>query len=385
MHSKGVILVGILLSSQPAWAASSDLAQSAPIREEMAGLYHVTSELLPVVINKADFESKARSKEIAGYMNRLKELTNTMSKKSGRFADSDPSIRFVSERFSEDVQYAIEMWNKGDREIPRRLLRNVTDYCISCHTRTNKGTHFHDHIQSKGFKSLPPLMKAEYLTATRHYESALKQYEHVVVNQPLFKSDPLAWEHAVQKMLAITTRVKEDASLTVEMISRLQDKSESVPPHMRLKLAEWRQAAKSWVEQQKSKKTTDDERILEVKDLLSQGAKVDSKVEGGALIHHLRASSILHEILGRTKSGPKYQELLWMAGVSAQSLNDLNLWTMQDVYFESCIRAGGQKDLSRKCLKGFEDSMLKSYGARSRSGLPEFARTRLGQLEGSIR
>jgi len=104
---------------------------------------------------------------------------------------------------------AIDMWKSGDRVVPRRLMRNVTDYCIGCHTRTSKGLHLSDVIHSEKFNAMPSLAKAEYLAATRQFHEALKKYEEVLVRKPLAKIDPEAWDSSVRKMLAIAVRVEK--------------------------------------------------------------------------------------------------------------------------------------------------------------------------------
>jgi hypothetical protein len=94
----------------------------------------------------------------------------------------------------------------------------------------------------------------------------------------------------------------------------------------------------------------------------------------------MRASAILHDLLGRSAGGDNQQELLWMAGRAAEYLRDLNLWTLQDTYYEGCVRKGKDKSLAAKCLNALENSMRQSYGAASRAGLPVFAKQQLDDL-----
>ncbi|MCX6124979.1 MAG: hypothetical protein NTV34_09565, partial [Proteobacteria bacterium] len=239
----------------------------------------------------------------------------------------------------------------------------------------------HDVVQSRGFKSLPAVTKAEYLAATRQYDAAVKQYEHILVDRPLAKIDPEAWGQAMRKMLAITVRVKNNANLTLEMISKIQDSPESIVPSLRLEIADWRQAAKSWSEEKPLRINTDEARYLESKRLFDEAEVISAKTSGGGLIQYLRATALLHEMLGRLRGGENYQNMLWLAGRSAKSLKEFNLWAMQDIYFESCVRSGTDKVLSGKCYTALEESALESYGVVSRSGLPAFMRARLDALK----
>ena len=390
MFRSARLVSSIIVSSSLSITAFADtrsagVETSAPIRQEMGGLFVAISDILPLVLSKAAFEDPKNAKEISALMNRMQDLSGKMLNSTKKFSDNDPSIPFIAERFHQDIGMAIDMWNSGDRVVPRRLMRNVTDYCISCHTRTSKGLHLSDVIQSQRFKSMPALSKAEYLAATRQFDEALKQYENVLVDRPLAKSDPEAWDLAVRKMLAIAIRVEKDPSLTTELLSRIQESPDSMPPALRGDIAMWRQSAKAWANERRPASMTDKQRLEMAKTLLKEGEQISAKVPGGALIEYMRASSILHDLLGRSTGGEQYQEILWLAGQSAEYLSDLNGGTLQDAYYEGCVRKGKDKALSQKCLTALEKSMTRSYGVSSRAGLPPFAKKQLDDLNKLIR
>ncbi len=378
----GAVLFTMLSSMglQAATKKGNPADSGAPIRQEMGGLFVALSDFLPLVLNKASFEDPKNAREIVSLMNRMQDLSGKMVVSTKKFADNDPSIPFIAEKFDHDIRMSIDMWNSGDRVVPRRLMRNVTDYCISCHTRTSKGLHLSDVIQSQRFKSLPALTKAEYLAATRQFSDALKQYEHVIVDKPLAKSDPEAWDMAVRKMLAISVRVEKDPSLTTELLSRIQDSPENIPPSLRGDIAMWRESAKAWSAERRPPSMSDKERLELAKRLIRDGETIAKKVPGGALIEYMRASAILHDLLGRSRGGDNEQQMLWFAGQSAEYLRDLNLWTLQDTYYEGCVRKGKDKSLAAQCLSALESSMVQSYGAASRAGLPSYAKRQLDDL-----
>lgn len=343
------------------------------------------SELLPLVINKADFESPKNEKEILSLMTRLQDLSLTMVNSTKRFADNDPSIPFVAERFANDVSMSIDMWKSGDRVVPRRLMRGVADYCISCHTRTAKGIHLSDVIQPAKFKTMPVLAQAEYLAATRQFDEALKKYEQALVRRPLAKIDPQAWDESVRKMLAIAVRVENRPRLAMELLSSIQEAPENTPPSLRNDIAQWRQSAKEWANEKNPPAMTNKAKISLAERLMSEGAEIARKNRGGALIQYLRASALWHELLGKSRPKEQSQEMLWQAGQAADYLSELDLWTMQDSYYEACIRRNQDKLLSEKCYSALEDSMIESYGAASADGLPEFAKRQLQTLKAGIK
>ena len=314
-----------------------------------------------MVISKGEFESPKNEREILSLMTRLQALSLTMVNSTKKFADNDPSIPFVAERFANDVNMSIDMWKSGDRIVPRRLMRGVTDYCISCHTRTAKGVHLSDVIQSAKFKTMPVLAQAEYLAATRQFSEALKKYEQALVRRPLAKIDPQAWDESVRKMLAIAVRVENRPRLTMELLSSIQEAPENTPPSLRNNIAQWRQSAKEWTMEKNPPAMTDKAKTSLAERLMSEGAEIARKNPGGALIQYLRASALWHELLGKSTPKDQSQEMLWQAGQVADYLSELDLWTMQDAYYEACIRRNQDKLLSEKCYAALEGSMIASY------------------------
>ncbi len=356
----------------------------APIKQEMGGLFVVTTELLPLVLDKASFEKKENRRKITAHIEKLKTLSSNMVTATDKFKDGDPSVRFISERFSEDMEYALDMWKQGDREVPRRLLRNVTDYCISCHTRTAKGAHFNDEFMPKALKSMPTVRRAEYLAATRQFSAAMKEFEKASGDIVFSKNDPTGWAQAVRKLLAITVRVEQSPSLTLEMLSRLQDDPRGIPDLLQAEVSQWRKSAKAWSEERGLVGPSTDQKITEIERLFNEGKKHDELVRSGGLVSYLRASTMIHEMLSTEKKSPRIQELYWLAGRAASELKEINFWTMQDIYFESCVRASGDKSLGKRCLDAFEESVVASYGSGSKSNLPEFMRRRIDVLKKHI-
>ena len=158
-----------------------------------------------------------------------------------------------------------------------------------------------------------------------------------------------------------------------------------MPASLRGDIASWRQSAKSWMAEKRPASMTDKERFELAKHLIADGESISVKVPGGALIEYMRASAIMHDLLGRVKNGDQYQEMLWIAGQSSEYVRSLNMWTLQDTYYEGCIRKGGDKTLSGKCMSALEKSLLRTYGAASRAGLPAFSQKLLDDLGATIK
>jgi hypothetical protein len=382
---KYTVVLSLMITSSAFAAKNRAMKPSdAPIRAEMGGLFVALSDLLPLVIDKGAFENPKNEKEVLSLINRMQDLSLAMVNSTKKFSDNDPSIPFVAERFANDVSMSLDLWKSGDRVVPRRLLRGVTDYCISCHTRTTKGVHLSSVIQPQKFTTMPVLAQAEYLAATRQFGEALKKYEQALLRRPLAKIDPQAWGESVRRMLAIAVRVENHPRLALELLSSIQESNENTPIELRNDMALWRQSAKEWANENSPPAMTSQAKSLLAKRLISEGSTIAKTSPGGALIQYLRASALLHELLGKSRPNEQSQEMLWQAGQAADYLREINLWTMQDAYYEACIRRNQDKTLSKKCYGALEDSMVSSYGVSGRAGLPEFAKRHLEGLKTSI-
>lgn len=224
---------------------------------------------------------------------------------------------------------------------------------------------------------MPVLARAEYLAATRQFEGALKQYEDALVRRPLAKIDPQAWDESVRKMLAIAVRVENKPRLAMELLSSIQDSPDTMLPSLRFDIAQWRRSAKQWADEKKSPSMTSAEKFSLAKRLIAEGEEIAKKNAGSALIQYLRASALLHELLGKIPVKDQSQEMLWLAGAAADYLSELNLWTVQDVYYEACVRKRQDPKLTNRCYSALEASLIDSYGVSSKAGLPEFVKKHL--------
>jgi len=104
LQTRLALLAFIVLANTTYAESRKSVSRSpAPIKEEMGGLFVALSDLLPLVLNKAEFEDPKNAKEILSLMNRMQNLSDKMVVGTKKFADNDPGIPFVTQRFSNDV------------------------------------------------------------------------------------------------------------------------------------------------------------------------------------------------------------------------------------------------------------------------------------------
>ena len=294
--------------------------------------------------------------------------------KKAALREVDPSFHFIIKRMGADIKFATKSLQNNDIKSARHILSRITGFCISCHTRTAKGREF-DFSQS-----LPPfgekdfLLKADFMAATRQFDKAIEHYEYFLANKKLATSQPTIWQLAIRRLLAITVRVKQNPSLTMEMISALLDRK-AIPAELLEEIRTWRIAAKNWrIEIINKEKVRNP--LSKAQSLIEKAKNYRKKTFG--LVEFLRASSILHNFLDHEKSREKIGEALYWSGVAAGALDDINFWTMDDYYYEACIRLK-TNNFAQKCFKGYSNAQIKNFG--NETAIPSYIKKRLKELK----
>lgn len=347
---------------------------------KMAQLSQSLASLMPMVSNPERFNDPENKADIQKEILRFSKLSHsiTVNKKP----EADPSLDFVSRKFEADMNEAYAQMEKGNNNYARYLVSNTTNYCISCHTRTDSGRTDLNFSASVDMSQFKPLEKAQVYMAVRDFDKALDAFDQAT-NAKDATMKPQTLELAAEKSLAIAVRVKKDPSLADEMVSRILD-SKTAPVFLKLKARNWKSSIKRWKAEEKRKpKNMSPERMLKTaNNLMTRGWRLESESMNSraGLVEFLRASSILHELLSDKKNYSVYGEALYTAGLAAESLRQINLWTLHEAYYESCIRFSPYTNLAKRCYLRLEALQLSAYSAYDGASIPAHIREHLLEL-----
>ena len=124
-------------------------------------------------------------------------------------------------------------------------------------------------------------------------------------------------------------------------------------------------------------------RLQKAKSLLQQGWKfsANSIQSRAGLVYFLRASVQLHDLLSTKSHKLVYGEALYYAGLTAESLREINLWTLHEAYYESCIRFQPYTTTAKKCYLRMEALQLASYVDGDNGFVPAAVRDHLKVLK----
>ena len=347
---------------------------------KMHGMANTLTQLMPLTVSQRVFDAPKNADAIKQEMGNLKKIAHSVDLTQHK-PNHDPAMNLMAQRLVENVDEAVLQLEQGNRKYARQLIQGSTNHCISCHTRTDDGRSNMKLSSLANISSLSQVEQVDFLIALRDYDQALKVFEKMVNSPDAQIQHPYEIELAAKKALAIAIRVKRDPKQAGELVSRIIE-AQWAPVYLRLNALVWKASINSWKEETALKKTNEQTQFLMAKELLRRGwnANANSPLGQAGLVFFLRASTILHELSGKSQKQPLYGEYLYYSGLAAEALRDTNLWTLQDAYYEACIRFSPRSTLAKKCYLRLETLQFSAYSAEDGTRLPHSVQRRLIEL-----
>lgn len=340
VSAKKIIVVGLALllvscASRPTTQNPADNAARSPasFNQNMVNQSEVLGKMVLLLQDKELENSSSKQKK-------LHELTVDLSRLSHRTGEIlqgsslDPIPQAVSRDFSAEINTALGAMGANDWDKARTQLTKVTRFCVDCHTM-QQGPVFKAALGEE-FKSLSYRQKADFHAALRQFDDAIVNYEAVLADPKLSQGE---WVEVLQRILAISVRVKNRADLTLDLISTWYAQK---PEAVRRSVAPWREHAKKW----RTEKDQAIDYFDKAKTLLTQYDQAKNKND--MFIQLLRASGFLHTYL-RTSTNANNQEALFMAGRTSKALADMNFWTIPEDYFKVCVQVDERSTWAEQC------------------------------------
>ncbi len=339
-------------------------------RKDMREMAEVFSEALPIVISDAAYEKPSLQKKLVKDLRKLSKTAKRVERALSEQID-DPVIPHVTVKMSRSFDRAATLLERGEAGTARGLVRSATGYCISCHTRL-PGAAASVAVEPRAPKGfvLGAADTAEFYAATRQFEKAIVSYEAVMKDRWLAATFPHRWALAAQKMLAIVVRVRDEPRLALEILSAIRDEK-ATPAALYRDALIWRGSVEEWLAEPSAKPRD----LARANELYAEGEaqvlKTGSQAAG--LIPFLRASAILHELLRERRNDQEFAATLDLAGKTAEWLAPIVLWTLNESYFEACIRVVPHTARAGICLEHFKDAHVTSI-ERDEARLSELER-----------
>lgn len=364
-------------------SAKPPTASNTQWRLDMQQLSKVVSQLMVNITSDQRFNDPANAKEILSEAQTLAKLVHNLQSMGGRKSqsiDADPSIPIIAGLFQQQARQAALELERGHREYARSLLKSATSYCMECHTRTT-APNMEGFVLKPDTKSLSKIEKAELLVAMRNFDAALKEYDAIASDIKLATDNPLAWERAVRNGLAVAVRVAQSPAQAIKLVNRILEMP-NAPQATKADAAVWMSSLQDWQKEPKTKSPTVESLYVQAKHLIQQAQATQRyPADHSADILYLRASAVVHQLLRMDPNGPHTKEALYWAGLSYGSLHDLNLYSLNELYFEACVQAAPHTLIAKKCYDRYEDVMEAQYMGNVGGSLPSDVKKHLKELQ----
>ncbi|MBY0385169.1 hypothetical protein K2X05_08430 [bacterium] len=353
-----ILLLMILMSIRCTTSPETNATAGASWYSTMHRLSSNHSALTPAISDPKQFYDPKN-------LTFLREKTNDMLKASTEMTkdatapNADPIIMFTAQQFTQDLQSASELLDTGKLQPAHYTLSQLSNYCISCHTRADRGSKNFPIPWATNLSHLTSSQKILFYLANRQYETAHHETNKIIQNEALLVQDPNTWMQLVQKDMAVIVRVQKDLPRAQNLVEQVL-KTKNLPEYMKYDVKSWSQSLNDWKNEEK--RTIEGTKNLAFVKKLLDKARQPKYLQGQAgFVIYLRASGILHELLESSRNSSNYSSILYFAGVTAEALKNVDVWKLGEHYFEVCIENAPNTVVAQKCYQQLEHLMLASH------------------------
>lgn len=342
---------------------------------KMHSMSESLANLMQLTLDPASFNAPDNQKIIDGELSRLSQFSHDVAAMKNKPSD-DPAMEMVARQFSGDMQEARHQLQNGNRAYARHLIRSTTDYCISCHTQTNRGPQF-EFSNAPSLVRLNPLDRANFLFAVRRFDEGLEEFQKAMQSPDVALRPYSSLENVTMRALAVAVRVKQDPKLADAILNYIVE-SKWAPVYLQISAVKWRASIQDWRKSGAKPRT-----LADAKGLVSRAwrRQMESPLARAGLIEDLRASALIHELLINRKSGNTYAETLYYAGLTAETLKELDVYNAAEYYYESCIRHLPRSPTAANCYLRLEGITMANLSQFDSAPIPANVRQRLDELK----
>lgn len=352
---------------------------SVPIKSKMQELAAAMADVIPFLYPDPSQDVKVLSEKVK----KIQAITSKLDQgllHSNAGGVADPAMPYLADMLKKDIDRAVDGINEGHYDYAKMSVRSTVSYCVACHTRTETGAEFPlISAFTEPIKKAPWIERMEFQAATRQFEplitaviKELKNKKTVVSTMDLEKASRIA--------LSISVRVKKDIA-RAEEVARAVKASSAATPSMKAGAEQWLKDLSAWKKEKPLKDMTDQKLIDAARVMLKESDSADTPIGGHREVTYLRASAYVHDLLKQFPDSPFISEALYIVGQSYDSLHDLGLWSMHEMYYLACIDKTPHSEIAEKCFKRYESSIVMGYSGSSGVHIPASISRHLKQLK----
>jgi cytochrome c553 len=362
------------------FAATGD-QELATWRIRMEKVSATMSSLMPDLVSAKRFGNPKNRNRLLGQIRTLREAAHDMSTDKST-ATRDPSVGMMTSMLRQELVEAEWALRDGHAQYAQAVLFNVVNTCVGCHSRTDVGAQFGPMKLTPEETQLSVFERASLHAATRRYDDAFKEYADVISDVKAPVERGLDWDRSVQAALTLSVRAMDNPQ-RARQVADLVVANPTAPLFLKQTAMAWRESIDAWVAQPVPATPPSDDELQAQANTLLEKALVGSRYHSkrGNAVLYLRASRLLHDLLGRSPDSPRAQEALYLLGIAYEGLNELELFTLHPMMFEACIRKEPHTPTAALCLERYEASVYTQFSGSGGFNLPPEVKKHLTELQ----
>jgi tetratricopeptide (TPR) repeat protein len=356
------------IETPPAPQASANLQWPNQMQELTKNL----SDLLPALSDPQQYSNPEQRPHISKNIENIKRLAHNINEKTPT-PDKDPSIKFIAQRFEQNIQLALDSYQSGHFEFSRSILKNSMAQCVQCHTRLEVGPTLTKPDYLTSLKNIAIVDRIQFLVASRYFNEALIELDNAFKNSEQLSI--VSWQKMVQLGLIIHIRLSYDLKETDSFVSRLS-KNTNIPFFIKRNIPFWQSSISNW----KAHPNTSLD-LKAASELIQKGEKLsrESRSDGG-LIEYLRAAHFMHKFLASEKPQPIKAQALYQLGLIYENVGEVGSWSMNEDYYELCIRSEPHSEIAQKCFAKYQESLIAGFSGTGGLFLPADTQKKMNEL-----
>jgi hypothetical protein len=339
---------------------------------EMQQLTFHLWELLPVITDPKSYKDPEKKKFFESRMILLQKLAQDLNE-STPIPDQDPSLALIGRRFDDNLKLSLESFRSGHMDFSRSIFKNAMAQCVQCHTRLETGPALAQPHFLTLLEKIAVVERVQFLLASRYFDEAMKE-----ISQSLTKSDSLSmveWQKLVQLGLIINVRLKRDVRQTEQFLSLL-GQNKNLPYFIKRHLSYWQQSLNEW-----RRNPNPGLQLKTAQAMVERAESAQKAAHGdGGTIDYLRAASLLHQFLAKTQTPTLKAEALYELGLIYENVGEVGAWSMNEDYYELCLRTSPHSEIAKKCFARYEESTISGFSGSGGLYIPEDVLKKMNEL-----
>jgi hypothetical protein len=245
--------------------------------------------------------------------------------------------------------------------------------CVQCHTRLEVGPILTKPDYLPVLKNIAIVDRVQFLVASRFFNEALLQIDNAFKNSE--ELSIVSWQKLVQLSLIIHIRFSYDLKETSNFINNLNN-NKNIPFFIKRNISYWQTSIANW---KKQPSTSLD--LKAASTLIQTGEKLSKNSHSdGGLIEYLRAAHFMHMFLANEKPKPIKAQALYELGLIYENIGEIGSWSMNEDYYELCVRTEPHSDIAQKCFARYQESLITGFSGTGGLFLPPDIQKKMNEL-----